>query len=151
MVKMKVILQADVKGHGKKGQLVNAADGYAKNFLIPKGLAIPADKTAINEMKNRESSVAYHKEQERLAAQALADKINGQTVKLTAKAGDGGKLFGSITSKDVAESIKMQLHAVIDKKKIVLPDGIKVLGVTEVDIKVYPEISAKVKVNVLPQ
>ena len=107
MVKMKVILQADVKGHGKKGQLVNAADGYAKNFLIPKGLAIPADKTAINEMKNRESSVA--------------------------------------------ESIKMQLHAVIDKKKIVLPDGIKVLGVTEVDIKVYPEISAKVKVNVLPQ
>ena len=148
---MKVILQADVKGHGKKGQLVNAADGYAKNFLIPKGLAIPADKTAINEMKNRESSVAYHKEQERLAAQALADKINGQTVKLTAKAGDGGKLFGSITSKDVAESIKMQLHAVIDKKKIVLPDGIKVLGVTEVDIKVYPEISAKVKVNVLPQ
>lgn len=151
MVKMKVILQADVKGHGKKGQLVNAADGYAKNFLIPKGLAIPADKTAINEMKNRESSVAYHKEQERLAAQALADKINGQTVKLTAKAGDGGKLFGSITSKDVAESIKMQLHAVIDKKKIVLPDGIKVLGVTEVDIKVYPEITAKVKVNVLPQ
>ena len=148
---MKVILQADVKGHGKKGQLVNASDGYAKNYLIPKGLAVVADKTAINEMKNRESSEAYHKEQEIAAAKALADKISGGVVKLSAKAGEGGKLFGSITNKDVAEAVKMQLHAVVDKKKIVLPDGIKMLGVTEVEIKVYPEISAKIKVEVTQQ
>ncbi len=148
---MKVILQADVKGHGKKGQLVNASDGYAKNYLIPKGLAVVADKSAINEMKNRESSEAYHKEQEIAAAKALADKISGGVVKLTAKAGEGGKLFGSITNKDVAEAVKMQLHAVVDKKKIILPDGIKMLGVTEVEIKVYPEISAKIKVEVTQQ
>lgn len=148
---MKVILQADVKGHGKKGQLVNASDGYAKNFLIPKGLAVPADKTAMNELKNRESSEAYHKEQEIKAAKALAEQIEGKTVNLSAKAGEGGRLFGSITSKDVQEAVKMQLHAVVDKKKIVLPDGIKTLGVTEVEIKIYPEISAKIKVNVSEQ
>lgn len=150
-IEMKVILQADVKGHGKKGQLVNASDGYAKNYLIPKGLAVVADKTALNEMKNKESSAAFHKEQEIAAAKALADKISGKTVNLSAKAGDGGKLFGSITNKDVAEAVKMQLHAVIDKKKIVLPDGIKMLGVTEVEVKIYPEISAKIKVNVSGQ
>lgn len=148
---MKVILQADVKGHGKKGQLVNAADGYAKNYLIPKGLAVVADKTAINEMKNRESSQAYHKEQEIAAAKELAAKIENKTISLTAKAGDGGRLFGSITNKDVAEAVKMQLHAVVDKKKVIMPDGIKNLGVTEVEIKVYPEISAKIKVKVSEQ
>ena len=145
---MKVILQADVKGHGKKGELVNASDGYARNFLLPKGLAIPADKTAINEMKNRQSSEAYHKEQEKSAAQELADKLSGAVVNLTAKAGENGKLFGSVTSKDVADAVKLQQHIVVDKKKIHLPDGIKVLGVTEVEIKIYPEISTKIKVSV---
>ena len=148
---MKVILQADVKGHGKKGQLVNASDGYAKNYLIPKGSAVVADKTAVNDMKNKESSAAYHKEQEIAAAKELKGKLDGVVVNLTAKAGDGGRLFGSITNKDVAEGLKMQHHVVIDKKKIVLPDGIKVLGTTEVEIKVYPEITAKIKVSVLPQ
>lgn len=147
---MKVILTADVKGHGKKGEMVNASDGYARNYLLPKGLAVVADKTAVNEMESRKSSAAFHKEQERQQALELAEKLKGCTVSFTAKAGENGKLFGSITAKDVAEQLKMQCHLVVDKKKIQLPDGIKALGVTEVTIKVYPEITATLKVEVKP-
>lgn len=147
---MKVILKADVKGHGKKGDLINASDGYAKNFLIPKGLAVVADNTSINELENKKSAEKYHKNQEELRANELADKLNGSKIKFQLKAGDNGKLFGSITAKDIAEQIKMQLHLEVDKKKIVLPDGIKTLGVTEVTIKVYTNIMAKITVEVLP-
>ena len=148
---MKVILKADVKGHGKKGDLVNASDGYAKNYLIPKGLAVVADNSSINVMEGQKNAAAYHKNQEKLHAQELADQLNGITVKFTAKAGENGKLFGSITAKDVAEQIKMQHHLVVDKKKLAIPDGIKTLGTTEVLIKVYPEINATIKVNVTAQ
>ena len=147
---MKVILKADVKGHGKKGDLVNASDGYAKNFLIPKGLAVVADATAINELENKKSAEKYHKNQEEMRANELAGKLEGKKITFKLKAGDNGKLFGSITAKDVAEQIKMQLHLEVDKKKVSLSDGIKVLGTTEVTIKVYPNISAKIKVEVLP-
>ena len=147
---MKVILKADVKGHGKKGDLVNASDGYAKNFLIPKGLAVLADKSSINEMENKKSSDQYHKNQEEMRARELANSLNGAKVKFQLKAGENGKLFGSITAKDVAEQIKEQLHLSIDKKKIVLPDGIKTLGSTKVTIKVYVNISAEIIVDVLP-
>ncbi|HBL81257.1 MULTISPECIES: 50S ribosomal protein L9 [Congzhengia] len=147
---MKVILQADVKGHGKKGDLVNASDGYAKNYLIPKGLAVLADKTTINELENRKSSEQFHKNQEELHAKQLAEKLEGSKIKFQIKAGDNGKLFGSITAKDIAEQIKMQLHVEIDKKKVVLPDSIKTLGSTEVVIKVYANIAAKITVEVLP-
>lgn len=145
---MKVVLKADVKGHGKKGDLVEAADGYARNFLLPRGLAVEASSSAINEMQGKKEAQAFHKSQEKQQAQETADKLDGQTVKFTAKAGDNGKLFGSITAKDMAEQIKMQLHVVVDKKKVVLPDGIKTLGVTDVEIKIYPEISATVHVEV---
>ncbi len=145
---MKVVLKADVKGHGKKGELVEASDGYARNFLLPRGLAVEASASAINEMKGKQAAQAFHKDQEKQQAQETASKLEGQTVKFTAKAGENGKLFGSITSKDLAEQIKMQLHVVLDKKKIVLPDGIKTLGTTEVEIRVYPEITAKVRVEV---
>ncbi|MBR5235785.1 MAG: 50S ribosomal protein L9 [Clostridia bacterium] len=148
---MKVILTADVKGHGKKGELVNASDGYARNFLLPKGLAIVADKSAIGEMESKKSAVAFHKEQERQQALELAGKLNEAVVSFTAKAGENGKLFGSITAKDVAEQLKMQCHLVVDKKKIQLPDGIKELGDTKVTIKVYPEITAEIKVRVKAQ
>ncbi|MBE7022175.1 MAG: 50S ribosomal protein L9 [Ruminococcaceae bacterium] len=147
---MKVILTADVKGHGKKGEMVNASDGYARNYLLPKGLAIVADKTAVNEMESRKSSAAFHKEQERQQALELAEKLKECKVSFTAKAGENGKLFGSITAKDVAEQLKMQCHLVVDKKKIQLPDGIKSLGVTQVTIKVYPEITATLQVEVKP-
>lgn len=148
---MKVILTADVKGHGKKGQMVNASDGYARNYLIPKGLAVVADKSAITEMESKQSSAAYHKEQEKKQAMELAEKLKEAVVSFKAKAGDNGKLFGSITAKDVAEQLKMQCHLVVDKKKIHLPDGIKTLGVTDVVVKVYPEITASIKVKVEAQ
>ncbi|MBE7040903.1 MAG: 50S ribosomal protein L9 [Ruminococcaceae bacterium] len=148
---MKVILTADVKGQGKKGQMINASDGYARNFLLPKGLAIVADKSAMTELESKQSAAAYHKEQEKKQAMELAEKLNEAVVTFTAKAGENGKLFGSITAKDVAEELKMQCHLVIDKKKIQLPDGIKTLGTTIVTVKVYPEITAKIKVNVNAQ
>ncbi len=148
---MKVILTADVKGHGKKGQMVEASDGYARNFLLPKGLAIVADKSSITEMKSKESAAAYHKEQEKQQAMELAEKIKASVVSFKAKAGENGKLFGSITAKDVAEQLKMQCHLVVDKKKIHLPDGIKTLGTTDVLVKVYPEITASLKVKVEAQ
>lgn len=148
---MKVILTADVKGHGKKGDMVNVSDGYARNYLLPKGLAIVADKSAIGEMESRKSSAAFHKEQERQRAMQLAEQLKTAVVEFTAKAGENGKLFGSITAKDVAEQLKMQCHVVVDKKKIQLPDGIKVLGDTHVTVKVYPEISAEIKVRVKAQ
>ncbi len=145
---MKVILTADVKGHGKKGEMVNASDGYARNYLLPKGLAIVADKSAVTEMESKQSAAAYHKEQEKKQAMELAEKIKESVVTFTAKAGENGKLFGSITAKDVAEQLKMQCHLVVDKKKIQLPDGIKTLGTTNVTVKVYPEITATLKVKV---
>lgn len=145
---MKVILQSDVKGQGKKGELVNVSDGYARNFLFPKGLAVEATKAAVNDYKGKEDAKAYHKEQEVLAAKETAAKLEGKQVTLRAKAGGGGKLFGSITAQAVAEAIKMQLHVVVDKRKLSCSDGIKNTGITEVDVKVYPEISAKIKVLV---
>ena len=147
---MKVILKADVKGHGKKGDLVNASDGYAKNFLIPKGLAVMADATSINELESKKSAEKYHKNQEEMRARELADNLEGKKITFKVKAGENGKLFGSITAKDIAEEIKMQLHLEVDKKKVSIGDGIKVLGTTEAIIKVYPNISANVKVEVLP-
>ena len=146
---MKVILMADVKGQGKKGDLINASDGYAKNFLLPKGLAKIADKTAINELEGKKSAAAYHKNQEELRAKELAEKLEGKKVTFKAKSGENGKLFGSITAQDVANEIKMQLHREVDKKKIQL-DSIKTLGTTDAIVKIYPSISAKVKVEVLP-
>jgi len=146
---MKVILMADVKGQGKKGDLINASDGYAKNFLLPKGLAKIADKSAINELEGKKSAAAYHKNQEELRAKELAEKLEGKKVTFKAKSGENGKLFGSITAQDVATEIKMQLHLEVDKKKIQL-DSIKTLGTTDAIVKIYPGISAKVKVEVLP-
>ena len=148
---MKVVLLADVKGHGKKGELVNASDGYARNFLLPRGLAKEATKGVINELKGKNDAAAYHKEQERQAALEAKSALESGKVVLTAKAGEGGKLFGKITSQDVALAIKMQLHHVVDKKKIVLPDGIKTIGDRTVEVKLYPETSAKVTVTVTPE
>ncbi len=145
---MKVILNQDVKGQGKKGDLIDVSDGYARNFLLPKNLAIPATKENINVLKGQQESREYRQQKELEEAKLTADKINEISVKLKAKAGDNGKLFGSITSKDVSEALTEQHHIKIDKKKFVLPDGIKTLGTTQVDIKVHPGVVAKLKVNV---
>ena len=144
---MKVILKADVKSLGKAGELVNASDGYARNFLLPKGLAIEANKTAMNEFKNKQKAEKFHKAEELKAAQEAAARLEGKTVKLNAKAGANGKLFGSVTSKDVAEKIKADFGEEIDKRKIVMED-IKAFGTVEAEVKVYPGVTAKVFVNV---
>lgn len=145
---MKVILNQDVKGQGKKGQLVEVSDGYARNFLLPKKLAKEATKENINVMQGKKESEEYRLKVALEEAQATAKKISEVSVKLNAKAGENGKLFGSITSKDVAEALTMQHHIKLDKKKFVLPDGIKTLGTTEVEIKIYTGVSAKLKVIV---
>lgn len=144
---MKVILQADVKSLGKKGELVNTSDGYARNYLFPKGLAIEANASAMNDFKNKEKAKEFHKAEEIKAANALKAQLDGKTVKLTAKAGANGKLFGSVTSKDVAEKIKKDFSIDVDKRKIVMQD-VKAFGTVQAEVKLYPGISANIFVQV---
>ena len=144
---MKVILLADVKGHGKKGELCNVSDGYARNFLFPKKLAVEADNAALNELKNREQAAAHHKQEEINAANATAQALNGKEVIIKAKAGSNGKLFGSVTSKEIAAEIKNKLGIEIDKKKMSVAD-IKNFGEYTAEIKLYQGISAKITVKV---
>ncbi len=145
---MKVILNQDVKGQGKKGDLIEVSDGYARNFLLPKNLAKEATKENLNVMQGQKESQEYRKKKELEEANEIKAKIEEVTVKIKAKSGENGKLFGSVTSKEIAEELKMQHHIKLDKKKFVLPDGIKTLGTTVVDIKVYPGVVAKLKVAV---
>ena len=145
---MKVLLLADVKGQGKKDQIVEVSDGYARNFLFPKKLAVPADNKALSEAKSKEEAKQFKLKEEKAAAQALADQLSKLTVKITATSGADGRLYGSVTSKDIAEKLKEQHKVDIDKRKLVLSDNIKAYGTYEIEVKVYPEISAKLKVTV---
>ena len=142
---MKVVLLADVKGSGKKGELVNVSDGYARNFLFPKKLAKEANAQALNELKNAEESKAFKIKQETEAAQASADKINGKSVSILAKAGQGGKLFGSVTAIEIAEAIKKQYGGDVDKRKIDTKGDMKAFGTYECEVKLYSGITATVK------
>ena len=144
---MKVILLADVKGQGKKGELCNVSEGYARNFLFPKKLATVADNTALNELKNREEAAAHHKQEEINKAKETAALLEGKTVTVKAKAGQGGKLFGSVTSKEIAMEIENSLKVKIDRKKMNVAD-IKNFGVYTAEVKLYPGISAKLTVIV---
>ena len=144
---MKVILQADVKSLGKKGDRANASDGYARNFLFPKGLAVEANATAMNDFKNKEKAKQFHKAEELKAANEVKDRLEGKTVKLTARSGANGKLFGSVTSKDVAAKIKEEFGENIDKRKITMQD-IKAFGTVQADIKIYQGVTAKIFVQV---
>lgn len=144
---MKVILTRDVKSLGKKGELVNASDGYARNFLFPRKLAVEANAQAMNELKNREAAEKFRLETELKNAKETAAKIDGKTVKLTAKAGQGGRLFGSVTAKEVAEQIKAQFGVDIDRRKISMSD-IKSFGTFNAEIKVYNGVSAAIYVMV---
>lgn len=145
---MKVILKADVKSLGKKGDLVNTSDGYARNFLFPKGLAIEANAQAMNEFNNKETAKKFHKAEKIKAANELKDRIEGKTFKVAAKAGANGKLFGSVTAKDVSAAIKEEMGENIDKRKISMQD-IKAFGTTQIEVKVYQGITAKVFVQVV--
>ena len=144
---MKVILNQDVKNLGKKGELVNVSDGYAKNYLVPRKIASFADAAAMNELKNREASKAYQLAQEKANAEKTAELLNGKTVKINAKAGASGKLFGSVTSKEIAEKIKETYDIDIDKKKIIT-DDIRNYGTYECTLKIYSGISAQLFVVV---
>ena len=144
---MKVILTQDVKGSGKKGELINAADGYARNFLLPKGLAIEANNQAIGELKAKEASKQHKIQVEKEAAMESAKRLEGKTVSLTAKAGAGGKLFGSVTTKEIADAIKKQYGAEVDKKKINVNE-IKAIGTYTAEVKLYTGIAPKMTVEV---
>lgn len=144
---MKVVLLQDVKGLGKKGELVNTSDGYARNFLFPRKLAMEANSQAMSELKNREAAEKHRIDMEIAAAKASAEKLEGKTVRLTAKAGANGKLFGSVTPKDVAAAIAQQLSIELDKRKVVVED-IKAFGTYPVEVKLYNGISAAMFVMV---
>lgn len=144
---MKVVLLKDVKGTGKKGEIKDVADGFAKNFLLKNGSAKIADNSAISENKNMKEANAFHKAQEVAAAKELAKKIENKKVVLKIKCGENGKTFGSVTSKEIADELEKQ-GIKLDKKKIELKDSIKTVGTYNVVAKVFPEISAKFVVEV---
>ena len=144
---MKVILLQDVKSVGKKGDIVNTSDGYARNFLFPKKLALEATEGNLNTANAKKESERKQKLKETEAAQELVNDLKQKQLQLRVKTGEGGRLFGAITSKDVAAELKKQFNLDIDRKKIIM-DNIKGTGLYEAEIKVYPEISAKLKIKV---
>lgn len=145
---MKVILLEDVKGKGKKGDIINISDGYARNFLFPRKLAVEPTKTALNELKGQQDAKSYREQKEFDEASALAEKISAVTVNVSAKCGENGKLFGAVTTSEIANILKMEHHIVVDKKKLVLADPIKTTGVYELPVKLHPKVSVKLKVSV---
>ncbi len=148
---MKVILTRDVKGLGKKDEMVNAKDGYARNYLIPKGYAIEASASNINIMNAKIKSEELKNEREQDKARNLAEKIKETELVITTKAGENGKLFGSITGKDIAERLKSQYNLDVDRKKINLPEAIKALGSFDVEIKLAKGIHPKLKVSIVEE
>lgn len=148
---MKVIFLKDVKGQGKKGEIKNVSEGYAQNFLLPQGLAQPATEGAVKTLDNQKKAEDRRKEQEKQEAQALGKKLLETTVQLKAKAGEGGRLFGAITNKQVADELEKQHKLKLDKRKIVMDDPIRSLGVTKVAVKLHPEVSTTLNVHVVEE
>lgn len=146
---MKVILQQDVKGQGKKGQMVEVSDGYGRNYLLPRKLAVEATAENINTMKMQDKAKAARLAEEKAAAQALAERLKGVQVKIKARAGQGGKLFGSITSKEISEELKKQFDLDVNKSKIVLSDPIKSFGAFQVKCKLGSEVSGVINLLVI--
>ena len=144
---MKVILTQDVKGLGKKGEVKNAADGYARNVLLPKGLAIEANAQNMSELNSKSQAAAHHKAEEKAAAEANKAKLDGKTVKVQAKCGENGKLFGAVTSKELAELLAGEFGIKVDKKKISASD-MKNVGTYSFDVKLYQGVIAKMSVEI---
>ena len=145
---MKVILLCDVKGQGKKDQIVEVSDGYARNFLFPQKKAVPADAKATNELKNKEASKQFKIEEDRKAASALADKIKDKEIEIIMGHGADGRLYGSVTAKDIAEEVKKKFGVEIDKRKIQIKETIKAYGKYTVEVKILADIGAKFVVYV---
>ena len=145
---MKLVLTQDVKGQGKKDQVIDVSDGYARNFLIPKGLAIPADAKAMSEIKNREASKQHKIDTERAEAKQIAEKLAGINLILEYTAGGDKKLYGAVTTKDIADKLKSDHKIDIDKRKITLSEPVKTFGEFTADAKLYTDVSAKIKFTV---
>lgn len=148
---MKVILLENVKDLGKKEDIVNVSDGYARNFLFPRKLAMEATSGKLREIEDKKKAERNRKNKELQAAKELAEKLGKLQINIKSKAGENGKLFGSITGKDIADAIKAQHNIEVDKKKVVLHDSLKALGTYQIEVKVYPEVSAKVNVNLVEE
>ena len=145
---MNVVLLADVKGQGKKNDVINVSDGYARNFLLPRKLAVEADAKILSEIKNREESRKHRIEVETAEAKALAAKLDSILVKIPASSGADGRLYGSITAKDIAEHLEKDHGIVVDKRKISLADPIRAYGQYDLDVKLYTDVSGKLHVLV---
>ena len=145
---MKVILLQDVKGSGKKGDVINASDGYARNFLLPKNLAVEANAANMTQLNNQKASVEHKKAVNRDNSKLLKERLENKKIVIKAKSGDNGKLFGAVTSIDIEKAIKEQVQIEVDKRKVVLKDSIKALGEYEVVVKLFEDISAKVKIEI---
>lgn len=146
---MKVILLENIKNVGKKDEVINASDGYARNYLFPKKLAVEANTENMSKLKSRENADKYRKDQERKQAEEIAKKMQGIMLKVKVKAGENGKIFGGVTSKEISDELKKQYQIEVDKKKILLSENIKNLGMFVVDIKLYEGILGKLKVDVI--
>ena len=148
---MKVILKADIKGVGKKDQVINASDGYARNFLFPKNLAVEANAENISKLKAKQDSNAFKKSQEKEEAEKIAEKLSKILLKIKVKSGANGKIFGGVSSKEIAENLEKQYKIKVDKKKIDLKDTIKILGTVTVDIKLFEGVIGKVKLDIISE
>ena len=145
---MKVILKADIKGVGKKNEVINASDGYVRNFLFPKNLAVEANAENLSKLQAQKDSTQYKKDLEKEEAKKIAEKMKNIMVKINVKTGENGKIFGGVSTKDIAENLEKQHNIKIDKKKIDLKETIKTLGVHIVDIKLYEGVIGKIKIDV---
>lgn len=148
---MKVILLEDIKGVGKKDEVINASDGYARNFLFPKNKAVEANNENMAKLKSRNESKAYKKQTELDEAKEIANKFERITVRIKVKAGGNGKIFGGVTAKEISEALKEEHSIDVDKKKIILPETIKQIGMTNVDVRLYEGVMAKLKVDVISE
>ena len=146
---MKVILLEDVKSLGKKGQIVNVSDGYARNMLLPKKLGLEATPKNLNDLKLQKAHEDKVAQENLEAAQALAKELEGKEVKIAVKTGEGGRIFGSVSSKEVSEAVREQLGKEIDKKKLLMEGPIKTLGVTQVAVKLHAQVTAQIQVHVV--
>lgn len=146
---MKVILKTDIKGVGKKNELINASDGYARNFLFPKNLAVEANSENMSKLQAQKNSEQFKKDTEKEDAKKIAEKLTKITVRIQVKAGENGKIFGGVSAKDISEELEKQHKIKIDKKKIVLNETIKTLGVHSVEVKLYENVLGTIKVNVI--
>lgn len=146
---MKVILKADIKGVGKKDQVINASDGYARNFLFPKNLAVEANNENMSKLKAKQNSAKFQKDQEKEEAIKIAEKLSKISLRIKVKAGENGKIFGGVSSKEIAENLEKEYKIKVDKKKVELRETIKTLGVTTVEIKLFEGVIGKLKVDVI--